>query len=102
MDINTALDAYKTAIEEKIAAHWNDYEYNPANMPSIDYTVGNRYARFVKVERGVSSSVHSFVDIKTGDILKAASYRAPAKGVRGSVFDLAAGGFNHYGADYWR
>ena len=36
-------------------------------------------------DRPASRSVHAFVDKKTGELYKAASWKAPAKGVR---FDL--------------
>jgi hypothetical protein len=36
-------------------------------------------------DSGGSNSVHAFVDRKTGELYKAASFKAPAKGVR---FDL--------------
>jgi hypothetical protein len=31
---------------------------------------------------GETESVHAFIDKKTGEVYKAASYKAPAKGVR--------------------
>ena len=34
---------------------------------------------------GQTESVHAFIDKKTGEVYKAASYKSPAKGVR---FDL--------------
>ena len=45
---------------------------------------GRKYLKIVMDARG-SKSVHAFVDKKTGEVYKAASYKAPAKGVR---FDL--------------
>lgn len=40
--------------------------------------------KYVKVVFGgqYQRSVHSFVDVNTGDLLKAAGWKAPAKGVR--------------------
>ena len=49
---------------------------------TFTYTTGSRYW---KVVRG--SSVHCFVDATNGDVLKAASWKAPAKGARGNIFD---------------
>lgn len=34
-------------------------------------------------------SVHAFVDLATGDLLKAAGWKAPAKGVRGNIATAA-------------
>jgi hypothetical protein len=37
-----------------------------------------------------SRSVHAFVDKKTGDVFKAASFKAPAKGVRFNLLEIAS------------
>lgn len=54
----------------------------------FDFEFGRKYARIL--HRGENESrptVYCFVDMNTGDILKAASYRAPARnGVRGNIF----------------
>jgi hypothetical protein len=53
----------------------------------IDYQIesGKKYHKIVFVDGGGSRSVHAFVDKKTGEVYKSASWKAPAKGVR---FDL--------------
>ena len=45
---------------------------------------GRKYLKIVMNAQG-SKSVHAFVDKKTGEVYKSASFKAPAKGVR---FDL--------------
>ncbi len=64
---------------------------------------GKRYARIVTAGLG-SRSVYCFVDLENGDVLKSASWKAPAKGARGNV--LAADGgvtrMGPYGAGYNR
>jgi hypothetical protein len=47
---------------------------------------GQRYLKIWMDARG-SKSVHAFVDKRNGDLLKAASWKAPAKGARGNVLD---------------
>ena len=42
---------------------------------------GRKYLKIVMDARG-SKSVHAFVDKKTGEVYKAASFKSPAKGVR--------------------
>jgi hypothetical protein len=37
------------------------------------------------------SGVYAFIDRKTGDVFMAATYKAPAKGARGNLFDAAGG-----------
>ena len=43
---------------------------------------GRKYHRIVMETNSQSESVHAFVDKKTGDVYKAASFKAPAKGIR--------------------
>lgn len=50
---------------------------------SLD-TPGAKVVRIV-VERHGSKSVHAFVDLATGDLYKAAGWKAPAKGARGNI-----------------
>ena len=50
----------------------------------IDYVIesGNKYHKIILVDGGGSRSVHAFVDKKTGELYKSASWKSPAKGVR--------------------
>ena len=50
----------------------------------IDYEIesGKKYHKIVFIDGGGSRSVHAFVDKKTGEVYKSASWKAPAKGVR--------------------
>ena len=43
---------------------------------------GSKYHKIVMIDCGGSRSVHAFVDKKTGEVYKSASWKAPAKGVR--------------------
>ena len=53
----------------------------------IDYVIesGKKYHKVVYVDGGGNRSVHCFIDKKTGEIYKSASWKSPAKGIR---FDL--------------
>ena len=60
--------------------------------PTLEASSGGRYMRIAAVERGAdgkvnSRSAHTFVDKTTGDVLKPASWKTPAKGARGNVHD---------------
>ena len=50
----------------------------------IDYVIesGKKYHKIIMIDGGGSRSVHAFVDKKTGELYKSASWKAPAKGVR--------------------
>lgn len=56
----------------------------PQNLTAIP---GKKYSKIVERRDGESrpSSVHSFIDLTTGDILKPASWERPAKGIRGNI-----------------
>jgi len=51
---------------------------------SIDYVIeiGKKYHKIIMIDGGGSRSVHAFVDRKTGELYKSASWKSPAKGVR--------------------
>jgi len=46
---------------------------------------GNKYHKVIYIDSSGSRSVHCFIDKKTGEVYKSASWKSPAKGVR---FDL--------------
>ena len=43
---------------------------------------GRKYHKIIMETESGSRSVHAFVDKKSGDVYKAASFKAPAKGIR--------------------
>jgi hypothetical protein len=78
----TTIDKYGEAVEyhqeqiEKLKQGICDYEFYPET--------GRKYHKVIMNANG-QRSVHCFIDKKTGSVLKSASWKAPAKGVR---FDL--------------
>ena len=91
------LGAFAQAVTDKRAAYFDKQGYKQAN-PVIGYRIGNKYAKMIAHDSG---SIFCFVDLATGDILKAASFAAPAKGVRGNIAN-GAGDVDIYGARYLR
>ena len=61
-----------------------DYKssYSDSNPYKFYIESGRKYHKVIMETGGGSRSVHAFVDKKTGDVYKAASFKAPAKGVR--------------------
>jgi hypothetical protein len=61
---------------------------------------GRRYIRIVSGARG--GSVYCFVERETGNVLKSAGWKTPAKHVRGSIFakEFAGYGVGEHGANY--
>lgn len=59
------------------------------NLPKETYSAdpnGRKYVRIV-CQSGSSRSVYCFVERSTGHILKSASWKAPAEGERGSIYN---------------
>ena len=67
---------YHTAAIAKLKEGTCDYDFYPET--------GRKYHKIIMNAAG-SRSVHAFVDKKTGEVYKSASWKSPAKGVR---FDL--------------
>jgi hypothetical protein len=92
-----AFAGYIEKLEENLAAYYEG-KFTHVGTPEVTVELGRKYARVV-----VGDSVHTFVNKENGDILKAASFRAPAKnGVRGSIFaeDFGMSCVGPYGALY--
>ena len=65
--------------EQRIAEIQNGDHYK------FIFETGRKCHKIIMVTEDDSRSVHAFIDKKTGELYKAASFKAPAKGVR---FDL--------------
>ena len=72
-DPNSATFKYHVAEIVKLKQGICDYEFYPET--------GRKYHKIIMNAAG-SRSVHAFIDKKTGQVYKSASFKAPAKGVR--------------------
>lgn len=77
---------------------------------NVDYSLGKKYAKvFIMDQDGSSRSVHSFVDMDNGDIVKG-SWKAPIRdksgklAVRGNIWadDIGESKITQYGPKYLR
>ena len=61
-----------------------DFKSRYPNSDPYKFSIesGRKYHKIVMETESGSRSVHAFVDQKTGEVYKAASFKAPAKGVR--------------------
>jgi|TARA_B100001964_G_C14158628_1_gene565553 hypothetical protein len=66
--------------------HLNNVMEKPDNYSYDFSTRGSKYFKVHMNSHG-SRSVYCFVDKRSGDIYKAAGWRGPAKGSRGSILD---------------
>lgn len=95
--------AFAVRVQEMVNEH--TAENFPSLTPetiSIDPN-GRKYVRIVR-SGDSSRSVYCFVERETGNILKAASWKTPAKGARGNIYadDHGMQAVTAYGAVYRR
>ena len=95
-----------------LKAVWKDRpipdEIRDKDRTKVDFTIGRRYARVFQTY-GINTSVHSFVDIENGDILKG-DWKSPIRdkngklAVRGNIWadDLGESDINWCGPKYLR
>ena len=104
IDVQERLLGYVEMVQGKMNAYWEMMKYTHASPDDITVDYGKKYARVVKNDQlNGSRSVHTFVNMLNGDILKSGSWKAPQKnGVRGNIFaeDVGADKVNKHGAIY--
>jgi len=69
-------------IQDRITEYCQKIALVQKRPAMINAEYGRRFARIV-VEDGSHRHVHAFVDIKNGDVIKAAGWKAPQRGVNG-------------------
>ena len=98
------LEKYMDMVQWKNNRYFEVNEFKFSDPPKVTADIGRRYARVVKVDQlNGSRSVHTFVDLDNGNILKSGGWSAPApNGVRGNIFDTDVGEsvVNEFGANY--
>ena len=70
------------AISQEIIENRFNRSFPNLEIPVLSYTEGRKYCRII-----LDRSVFGFINKETGDVLKAASWKAPAKTARGNLFD---------------
>jgi hypothetical protein len=96
-----ALEAFRAALQAMLAEH-HALAKNVGAAPEIELQVGQKYARIVYITWG-NGQAYGFVDLATGDLLKADGWKKPAKHKRGSIFNAdPLGGCGPYGMAYLR
>ena len=117
-DFENALKAFCAMADALVKEHCDrswamSGKTKPENfpVPEIASQTLTKYVRIIKQERNPASGnvlehggVFCFIDISNGDILKAAGFKAPAKGKRGSIYaeDHGRSAITPYGAVYRR
>jgi len=86
-DFDKALKAFLKGAQQIID---DDFKRNYPNLkPNIlSAKSGSKNVKIISTaQSGSSRSVWAFIDKATGDILKPATWKAPAKHARGNIFD---------------
>jgi hypothetical protein len=103
-EICTQVEVYAARLQVCIDSYYNpEYPHMTPNRIEVQY--GKKNAKIIsRATFGSSASVHTFVDLTNGNILKAASFKAPApNGVRGNIFNPNSDvgiTIGRYGAEY--
>jgi len=95
------LDAWVAKVHEMRETY---REAHFANLDPVPLTIekGRKYARIV-ANHSNQRMVYCFVQLANGDILKSATWRAPAKHARGNIFAAdPLSGVTQHGAAYLR
>jgi hypothetical protein len=105
------LNGYLGMVQDKINTYWTYYGFTHADPPMAALIIAKKYAKLIYCDdggRGQAQSVHSFVDLTNGDIIKG-TWKAPIRtkkglAVRGNIFadDLGADRVTNHGPVYLR
>ena len=115
-DVVDRIYEYADVVQKKNDDYFKRNGFTHSPCDKVEVKLGRKYAKVIKLQRNYvaqtsdkvietrsGGSVHTFVDMTTGDILKSASWAAPApNGIRGNVFsdDYGASVVNEHGANY--
>jgi hypothetical protein len=84
--IQTAIRGHQKFVEDTDTQEYHQRKIDELKngISPVDFKVetGRKYHKVVFYDGGGQRSCHAFVDTKTGEVYKSASWKAPAKGVR--------------------
>ncbi len=88
LDLKSRIEKFQGLVQETVTEYCVKQFPNVA-VPTITLEWGPRYVRIVKNDSAHSRSAFGFVDLTNGDLLKADGWKKPAKGARGSIYDVS-------------
>lgn len=98
-NITAQIETFRAALENMLLEHRNA-RFPTLPAPSVEISTGKRFARIITKD-GSSTSAYGFIDLTNGDLLKAASWKAPAMHARGNIFaENMLSGCGPYGMAY--
>ena len=85
--ITDFLPRLQEQVKQNYLAWGKNSEFSQNNIPEMSYEEGKKYVRIVSGKHG-QKSAFGFIDKETGNLLKAAGWKAPAKNfARGNIAD---------------
>jgi hypothetical protein len=81
-EFNEKFLSYLKGCQEVHDDYIGRHGFTESQRDELTFKVGRRYVKVI-----MGSSVHSFVDMKNGNVLKPAGWSAPAKHPRGNIYD---------------
>lgn len=82
--LEAAVEGYRKGAEQQLIAYFQEH-YKNLTPSTLEVVKGKRYYKVVRHDSQIC--VFAFIDSSNGNILKPASWNAPAKHARGNVFD---------------
>jgi hypothetical protein len=84
------IDSHRKYIEKGENVEWHEEQIDKLcegeGVPEFNINTLRKYHKIIMKDYN-QSHVHLFVDKETGDVYKAASFKAPAKGIRYNLLD---------------
>jgi hypothetical protein len=91
-NFETAFQTFFEGVKTYQQKYHESFGNHEVNLREFTYKEGKRYIKVTYTyKNSQGNSVYCFVDKKTGDVLKAASWNQPAKGARGNIFNADRG-----------
>ena len=97
-NITEQIETFRVALENMLL-EYRSACFPTLPAPTVEISTGKRFARIIKKDSGTSA--YGFIDLSNGDLLKAASWKAPAMHARGNIFNQdMLSGCGPYGMAY--
>ena len=78
LPLETRIEMWAMDLVDALEADYNKSYPNSSNPVKFETKIGRKYIKINQIDGGV----HAFIDKKTGEVYKPASWKAPAKHVR--------------------
>jgi len=87
-DIQLNIVKYCLMLCDALQADYQGRYSHGSNYTFALDSSGRKYHKVFMYINGQRDSIHAFIDKKTGDVFKPASFKAPAKGARYNVLNI--------------